>query len=193
MHHRSQTFIVVIFSFISIIIGQHLHRKYHMDSHNNNQILNEPVHFVSVTIFHERKVLVCRRGVGGRDYGKIFSCGGAVDQGESPAEAAIRETHEEAGVILSTDELQYFDTFTDRHNRNRINYYVHMDYAPIVRGPERQCAWEMLKVQEILGVPTQNQWCFVEIDDLIEYYRHNPAEAKSSFGRLFLKMVDAIK
>jgi len=158
-------------------------------SHNNKQTSVLNIDFVTVTIFHMQKVLVCRRGVGGRDYGKIYSCGGAIDHEETPIDAAIRETYEEAGVKLTATDLIYYDTFEDRHNRRRNDYFVHM-YGPLpnVEGPQSHCKWEMLKVEQILNVPTINQWSWVDVKELTNYFQNNPTEADSSFGRLFLKM-----
>lgn len=50
-------------------------------------------------------------------------CGGKVDLGETPIEAGIRETFEEIGIILNTDELKFLSMDTNEKSHFTV-YYV---------------------------------------------------------------------
>ena len=147
----------------------------------------QPIKFVTVTVFAGKKVMVCRRGVSGTDYGKIYSCGGAVDPGESVSDAALRETLEESGLVLDARDLcalpvrQVFQDF-----------YVVLPLEPPIPGASPKHEWEALDVPHILGVPTQRRWAFVDVNLLHRYFQSG-VETPSSFSRLYPSLLDAFK
>ncbi len=55
--------------------------------------------------------------------GKWGICGGKVDLGETPLEAAIRETFEEIGISLNMDELKLLSIFNGK-NVYFTTYYI---------------------------------------------------------------------
>lgn len=56
---------------------------------------------VTVAVIHDRQVLLTRR----EDFQVWCLPGGAVDSGESAAEAAVREAHEETGLVVRLTRL----------------------------------------------------------------------------------------
>ena len=145
------------------------------------------IKFVTVTVFAGNKVMVCRRGVSGTDYGRIYSCGGAVDPGESVSDAALRETLEESGLVLDVRDLCALpvrDEFQD--------FYVVLPLEPPIPGASPKHEWEALDVPHILGVPTQRRLAFVDVNSLHHYFKIG-AETPSSFSRLYPSLLAAFK
>lgn len=133
-------------------------------------------------------VLVCRRGVGGSDYGKIYSCGGAIDLGETPEEAACREAFEESGIHIEPHEVCRFETVVS--NTKIAHFYVICrSGCPSIHGALKKYAWEVLAEKEILGHPTIYGWAPLPVHELADYFQENP-ENCSPFSRLYLSMYD---
>lgn len=68
--------------------------------------------------------------------------GGAVEPGESIRQGAVRETYEEAGIVITAEslELVYSGTFKSDHDGasiNRLLYLVELD-----EDPEVVLSWE---------------------------------------------------
>ena len=74
-------------------------------------------------------LLICRRGVKGLNYGKIYTQGGSIDQNETSEQAAIRELYEEAGVEVKENDLNILSIFNVYKN-----YYVILNNFPKVNG-----------------------------------------------------------
>ena len=55
--------------------------------------------------------LIQKRSENVKKTGKWAFTGGAVDAGESSVEGALREVHEELGINVSKDEIEYFISF----------------------------------------------------------------------------------
>ncbi len=68
-----------------------------------SRIGTAPLPLVGVTavVFRDEKVLLGRRA----DNGSWQPVSGIVDPGEEPADAAVRECHEEAGVVVRAERL----------------------------------------------------------------------------------------
>ena len=60
-----------------------------------------PLVGVTAVVFRDEKVLVGRRA----DNGRLQCVSGIVDPGEEPADAAVRECLEEAGVVVRAERL----------------------------------------------------------------------------------------
>ncbi|WP_435527208.1 NUDIX hydrolase [Microbacterium aurantiacum] len=71
-----------------------------------------PLVGVTAVVFRDEKVLLGRRS----DNGALTPITGIVDPGEEPADAAVRETREEAGVVVRVDRLAWV------HQIPRITY-----------------------------------------------------------------------
>ena len=111
-------------------------------------------------------VLVCRRGVPDVDYGKIYSAGGSIDSSETAPGAAVRELHEESGVVVDVSSLKQIFPYS---NSKVMHYIVNIDPSIIITGPSLQHRWEVLTSEtQICGVPVipGTGWTWVQLDDL---------------------------
>ncbi|MDY0909979.1 NUDIX domain-containing protein [Microbacterium sp. CFBP9034] len=90
-----------------------------------------PISLVGVTavVFRDEKVLIGRRA----DNGRLQCVSGIVDPGEEPADAAVRECWEEAGVVVRAERLALVHTIP------RVTYANgdEVDYLDLVF----RCAW----------------------------------------------------
>lgn len=67
--------------------------------------------------------------------------GGLIDEGEEPGEAAIREIHEETGLVVSLDQLQLLYTGTEAyHDESRVRLLYMCSLRAIK--PVVQISWE---------------------------------------------------
>lgn len=97
--------------------------------------------------------LVCRRGVGDNNYGKIYTQGGGVDSKggvrETVRESAIRELLEEAG--LNARDIRKEDVYksgvisADRMKSGKyiVHFYVILNKKIDFKGPTKN-AWEII-------------------------------------------------
>jgi ADP-ribose pyrophosphatase len=113
-----------------------------------------PIPAVGVVVFHDDRVLLVRRGRA-PSLGLWAVPGGAVEAGETLAEAAEREVREETGVIVSAREpVHAFDAISRRADGRIEHHYVVVDLlADYVGGEPRagddavEAAW--VRVDEI--------------------------------------------
>ena len=70
----------------------------------------DPLDVVAAVIVDGDRVLACRRREGKADAGRWEFPGGKVEPGESPAEALVREIHEELGIGIRIDRELRTDT-----------------------------------------------------------------------------------
>ena len=109
-------------------------------------------------------VLLCRRGVSGPMYSKIFGPGGAINNGETADQAIIRETFEEAGVNLANEKCIIKYTF-----KKIVIYYYLVNYNIHVAGPLHNHYYEILG-NGIQGYENNAGpgWSWVPIEKAIE-------------------------
>ena len=95
------------------------------------QIGTAPLPLVGVTavVFRDEKVLLGRRS----DNGEWQSVSGIVDPGEEPADAAVRECLEEAGIVVRAERLALVQTVPRLTYRNGDQ----VDYLDLVF----RCTW----------------------------------------------------
>lgn len=91
--------------------------------------------------------------------------GGLVDSGESERHAAVRELHEETGIVANPDDctLFYTDTsvFTPEDTSfSRLFYMVHFDSIPEVTISWEHKSYEWCTIDQLL-----------ERDDFLYFYR----------------------
>jgi 8-oxo-dGTP pyrophosphatase MutT (NUDIX family) len=72
----------------------------------------EPKRRAVAVVLDGDQVLVMRRAKRGREYAVLP--GGAVEEGETPAEAALRELHEETTLLAEIDRLLWTGWHNDR-------------------------------------------------------------------------------
>ena len=122
--------------------------------------------FVTVNIFWKNNYLVCLRGKRDKGYKKIYAVGGKIDPGETPEQTAVRETFEEAGVVIRESDLRVF------HIDNKIgmtHYTVVFDKEPVVLGPREDFMDEIYDTSIIMDTPTiktngvNTRWAFVNV------------------------------
>ncbi|MGZ0067673.1 NUDIX hydrolase [Microbacterium arborescens] len=88
-----------------------------------------PLVGVTAVVFRDEKVLLGKRA----DNGRWQPVSGIVDPGEEPADAAVRECHEEAGIVVRAERLALV------HQIPRIVYANgdQVDYLDLVF----RCSW----------------------------------------------------
>ena len=129
--------------------------------------------FVSVNIFWKNNVLVCLRGNMDRNYKRVYSVGGKVESGETPKQSAIRQTFEEAGVVIQESDLRVFENDTIIRI---IHYYVVFNEMPLVLGPKEDCKDGIRDSWIIAGVPTiringiNTRWTFMDMCTLMQNF-----------------------
>ena len=146
--------------------------------------------FVSVNIFWKNNVLVCLRGKMDRNYKKVYAVGGKVEAGETPEEAAVRETFEEAGVVIQESDLRVFENDI---KIGMIHYTVVFNEMPLVRGPKEDCKDEIYDTWNIAGVPTMmlngvnTRWAFINVHKLNNFMRNpkNRSFASKTFCEIY--------
>ena len=112
------------------------------------RIGTDPLPLVGVTavVIHEGRVLLGRRS----DNGALTPITGIVDPGEEPADAAARETAEEAGVVCRVERLAWV------HQLPRV-VYAHgdqVDYLDLVF----RCSWVSGEPHPVDGEMTEVGW-----------------------------------
>jgi len=108
----------------------------------------------TVTIFYKKSILVCRRGVEDKNFRKIYSQGGLIDENEKIRFGAVREAAEEAGIIIDPNELINVTSDYNRNNLLFINYAIIFNDLPIVNGPPLEFKDELLDINDICGIKT---------------------------------------
>lgn len=109
------------------------------------------------------------------DNGKIGLLGGGIELGESYEDCAIREVHEEAGLIISEEDLQLLKVYAGKdhisiHPNGDIVYHTVVlfkisadktkkDDTVILSNETKKLSWMTLEeVQEILK--NEEKYCF---------------------------------
>lgn len=93
-------------------------------------------------------IVVCRRGVQDSKYGDLFTAGGSVDRGETLVAAVRRETIEEFGITLPEK------AYSPIMKIGSLTVFVAiLSTCPIINGPSKRHAWELLETEVITGTP----------------------------------------
>src|SRR5687768_10287632 len=105
-----------------------------------------PLAGVTAVVFRDDKVLLGRRS----DNGALTPVTGIVDPGEEPADAAVRETLEEAGVVCRAERLAWV------HQIPRVTYENgdQSDYLDLTF----RCAWVSGDPYPVDGEMTEVGW-----------------------------------
>ena len=91
-----------------------------------------------------------------------ISAGGHVNLGESLVEAAVREVHEEIGVEITTEDLQFM--IEAPFNRNRFAWVYAVDWT----GREDEFKFDDGEVSEVKWVP------YTEMEEFRRKYAKKP-------------------
>ena len=83
------------------------------------------------------------------------SVAGHVQAGETPMEAALREVHEEIGLHLSSDELEFLDRFKSEnvHGEDLIDREFHYCYLSPLKSPLESLRPEQGEVSALQLIP----------------------------------------
>ena len=166
----------------SIIQSNLLSRpKLKQDADNIERLENQSsntIKSIAVFIIVQDKVLTCKRGVKDDWYDKYWGPGGTINKGETPIDAAIRETREETGIDISRE-------IRDKTKRGsllygkQINYYIFLEKLPDKFSVAEKNQHESLEVDDIMTVPTSveqgsKRWALVEYPSLLTYRKDHP-------------------
>ncbi|MFI9005198.1 NUDIX hydrolase [Streptomyces sp. NPDC053541] len=77
-------------------------------------------------VLHQGRLLLARLGAASPVFapGLWHLPGGGVDPGEQPAEALVRELHEETGLVVRTDDLQLLDARGYTAARDGVHWHL---------------------------------------------------------------------
>ena len=145
--------------------------------------------FITVNIFWENNILLCLRGKHDKYYKKIYSIGGKIEVGETPEQAAVRESFEEAGIVIQESDLQIFKADTEI---GMIHYTVVFD-KPFLIGPQDDFKDEIYDTLTIAGEPTiivnsiNTRWAFVNVHKLKKFLKDvkNRSFATKTFQEIY--------
>jgi 8-oxo-dGTP diphosphatase len=84
----------------------------------------------SVALWRGDEVLFMKRSSGSFSGGGWFLPGGHVEAGERPAEAAVREVFEEAGIVLDAATLSPADVMTYDHDGGAAHCIIYNAVCP---------------------------------------------------------------
>ena len=111
------------------------------------RIGHDPLPLVGVTavVFRGEKVLVGRRA----DNGRLQCISGIVDPGEEPADAAVRECLEEAGVVVRAERLALVQTLprTTYANGDQVSYLMTVFRCDVLEGEPRPDGDEIVELR----------------------------------------------
>ena len=86
---------------------------------------------IIVTILHggEENFLLCKRQEGkGVVYAGMWSVpSGAIEDGETPEEGAVREFYEETQIVVPIDEIQLIEVDSSKYDKDFYIYHYHSD------------------------------------------------------------------
>lgn len=93
-----------------------------------------------------RLLLVRKRGTD-----RFMQAGGKIDAGELPAEALIRELHEELGILVAPTDLEYLGQF-DAAAANEAGYVVDAEVFVVDLGEAAGSAAASAEIEELIWV-----------------------------------------
>lgn len=125
---------------------------------------------VTAVVLHEGRVLLGRRS----DTGALTPITGIIDPQEEPADAAVRETLEEAGVVARATHLTWV------HQIPRVVYANgdQSDYLDLVF----RCAWVSGEPYPADGEMTDVGWYAIDHPDLVGDMRERVLSALDPLG-----------
>ncbi len=89
----------------------------------------------AVALWRGEELLVMKRSMGFSS-GGWFLPGGHVEAGERPAAAAVRELHEETGIVLGEDALALADVMSYEHDGAMAHCLVYNAVCPAGAEPD---------------------------------------------------------
>ena len=120
---------------------------------------------VGLYIFNENNQLLLGLRKSAHDYGTWCPPGGHLEFGESNEEAAVRETKEETGMVISVDDV-YFQGVTNDFYPESEKHYITLHLfckkyqgIPRIMEPQKCAEWrwfDLEKLPENLMLPVKN-------------------------------------
>jgi ADP-ribose pyrophosphatase YjhB (NUDIX family) len=143
--------------------------------HKHLHEIAQPIFTVDICIIHQGKILLFKRS----ETKKIFPGwwtfpGGHIDDGENPLSAAIRETKEETGIIITPDIIQLkfiaMHHHIDRHELYIVfGFRVNLENNPISIEPSNEGTAQWI---DLYVVPTIEH-IFPPVQYYIDHITHN--------------------
>lgn len=108
-------------------------------------------------------------------FGKFNGVGGKMENNESPLEAAIRETNEESGLVLTSEQLKsvgvvHLPLFKPKKNQDWIVYVFNAEIKQLPKFElKTNCKEGTLSWVEMKNIPKLNLWAgdYLFIDNVL--------------------------
>ncbi|HXH75541.1 MAG TPA: NUDIX domain-containing protein [Bacteriovoracaceae bacterium] len=134
---------------------------------------------VALALFYKWKapdellVWVQNREDDGPYHGMLEFPGGGIEKGEKPLEAAVREVHEEVGIVIKTEDGVEMGVYTNETTKRTVLLYVFL--FPDQPGLESKGKWLSIKGDSLSApytglIPPPNHKI---IDDLYHSQKNN--------------------
>ena len=122
--------------------------------HSEPDGFNAKFEVASCFVVSDGKALFLRRAEN-KPYGKTWGIpAGKIEAGEEPAESAVRETHEETGIKLAKNEIEYFKSLFVRYPDYDFVYHIfsteRKGVPDVILNPEAHTEHAWLEPKEAL-------------------------------------------
>lgn len=100
----------------------------------------------AMVVLDDGKFLILKRSDSSSSPGLWNFPGGGIEEDETPMEAAIRELHEEAGIVVEEDDAKYVGEILTK--RMRIYFYITDEYSGDVKINKESSDFKWVKPED---------------------------------------------